>query len=352
MRVLAVTHSLGSNGAALCLARVLIAIKQAGGSADVLYSGNQFLAQQLRDHGVGVIDQAEAANYDVALVNTLIDHRRVSELAALLPVLFWVHEGQSTRDNDLGSAPGWSQAFRLSSRLVFDTPWQSQSVFKSFLDGVAAHRVLHVEPSGALPDELMKTQRSERSTRQIVSVGSVYPRKRPADIIQAVLRMSEPEAHCTLVGNLDYLSMNGPAMTDAIASNPHLFTLTGELLDENQKNQYLRDASVYCSASGDETFGMAAVEAASMGLPLALSDLPCYQGIWQHGVNALLAPVGAVDCLSWNLKALLNDPALAHRISLAGRQTAARFTLDRFLRGMSDALLQTIQDPLPRVGAI
>ena len=351
MRVLAVTHSLGSNGAALCLARVLIAIKQAGGTADVLYSGNQFLAQVLRDHGVGIIDQAQAGNYDVALVNTLIDHRRVSELATVLPVLFWVHEGQSTRDNDLGSALTWGQAFRLSSRVVFDTSWQSQSVFKSFLDGVAPHRVLHVEPSGAISSETNKIQRTDRSPCQIVSVGSVYPRKRPADIIEAVLRMSDPEAHCTIVGNLDYLHMNGQAMIDAVAGNPKRFTLTGEILDENEKIQYLRNASVYCSASGDETFGMAAVEAASIGLPLALSDLPCYQGIWQHGVNALLSPVGAVDCLSWNLKALLNDRALAHRISLAGRQTAARFTLDRFLRGMSDALIQTIQDPLPR-GAV
>lgn len=348
MRVLALTHTLGSNGAALCLARVLIAVKQSGGSADVLYSGNEFLAQVLRDHGVGIVEQAQVANYDVALVNTLIDHRRVPDLAAALPVLFWVHEGASTRDNDLASALSWSQAFRHSSRLVFDTPWQSQSVFKSFLDGVAPHRVLHVEPSGEIASELRGTVSVKRKAGEIVSVGSVYPRKRPADIVEAVVRMAKPGVHCTLIGNLNYLQMNGQAMSDAIARHPELFTLTGEVLDDARKNQYLQDASVYCSASCDETFGMAAIEAAALGLPLALSDLPCYQGIWQHGVNALLAPVGAIDCLAWNLKALVDDQALAQRIAQAGRQTAARFTHERFLRAMSDALIQTIQDPLPR----
>jgi glycosyltransferase involved in cell wall biosynthesis len=121
--------------------------------------------------------------------------------------------------------------------------------------------------------------------------------------------------------------------------------LAGEVSDEN-KLQHLRVADVFCSASGDETFGMAQVEAASMGLPLALSDLPCYEGIWQHGVNALLSPVGAIDCLSWNLKALTQDPQLAFRLGKAAQKTAERFTLASFLRNMSDALIQAIQDPV------
>jgi glycosyltransferase involved in cell wall biosynthesis len=344
MRVLAVTHSLGANGAALCLCRVLIAIKAAGGSADVVYSGNERLASYLRDHGVGIIEQAQTSQYDVALVNTLIDHHRVAQLAPALPVVFWVHEGPSTRDNGMGSAPGWMQAFRLSSRLVFDTDWQPRTVFKSFLDGVAPHRVLTVAPFGHIPPEARGELHPKPAGRRIVALGSVYPRKRPADLVAAVLRLGDPQAHCTLVGNLDYLHLNGQAMLDAIAQHPQRVTLAGEVTDE-QKLQLLREAHVFCSASGDETFGMAPVEAASMGLPLALSDLPCYEGIWQHGVNALLAPVGAVDCLSWNLKALTQDPQLAARLGQAAQKTAGRFTLDRFLRNMSDALVQAIQDP-------
>jgi glycosyltransferase involved in cell wall biosynthesis len=347
MRVLAVTHSLGANGAAWCLCRVLVAIKAAGGTADVLYSGNELLAQYLRDHGVGILEQAQASDYDVAVVNTLIDHQRVLQLAPVMPVLFWVHEGSSTVQNGLAQAPGWMQAFRQSSRLVFDTAWQAESVFKSFLEGVPAHRILQVAPAGNSAAQTDVGPRPAEGGRRIVALGSVYPRKRPFDLVQAVMRMGDALAHCTLVGNLDHVQLNGQAMLDTIAQNPQRFTLAGEVTDA-QKQQHLQQSDVFCSASGDETFGMAQMEAAALGLPLALSDLPCYAGIWQHGVNALLSPVGAVDCLSWNLVALTQDAALAARLGQAAQATAARFGTERFLRQMSDALVQTIQDPLPR----
>jgi glycosyltransferase involved in cell wall biosynthesis len=177
----------------------------------------------------------------------------------------------------------------------------------------------------------------------ILSIGSVYPRKRPQDLIHAVMRLPAPRPRCVLVGSLEWNHVNDTSMAAAIGAHPETFTLTGVV---ERPSDYFSMASVYCTASGDETFGMAVVEAALAGVPLALSDLPCYEGIWKHGVNALLAPVGAVDCIAWNLRALLEDAQLAARLAQAARQTAAYFSMDRFLRGMSDALVQAIQDPV------
>ena len=348
MRVLAVTHSLGANGAALCLYRALLAVKAAGGSTDVVYTGAEFYAQPLQDNGIRIINEAQTANYDVALVNTLIDYGRVMQLAPLLPVVFWVHEGACIRDLELSAAGGWQKAFQLASRLVFDTPDQHQSVFKSLLEGIEPHRILHVSPGVALPPATAAAVAP--GGKRIVSVGSVYPRKRPADVVAAVQRLGMDQAHCTLVGDLRWLERNGPDMLATIERHPTSFTLTGEVSDQD-KLRHMQNANLFCSASGDETFGMAALEAASLGLPLALSDLPCYQGIWRHGHNALLSPVGAVDCLTWNLAALIQDQELAKRIGQAAQRTAARYTLDRFERGISDVLLQAIEDPLGPVAA-
>lgn len=345
MRVLAITHSLGSNGAAWCLARLLVAVRAAGGVADVVYHGDEMLVPYLRDHGVGIVASAHTQAYDVAVVNTLVDHARVLQLASSIPVVFWVHEGAMARDNSLATAAEWMQAFRASSRLVFDTPSQPQQVFKSFLDGVDAHRIEVVAPAGNLPDYgATQTPRSVQGKR-IVSVGSVYPRKRPWDLVQAVLRMGDPQAHCTLVGSVAHVALNGEAMQEALQSHPAQFTITGEVSDAD-KLQYLLQSDVFCSASADETFGMAQVEAASLGLPLVLSDLPCYEGIWRHGVNALLSPVGAVDVMSWNLLALTRDPGLARRLAQAGQSVASRFSQDRMVQSMQDVLLQAARDPV------
>jgi len=353
MRVLAVTHSLGCNGAAWALCRVLVAIKDAGGTVDVIYKGNEPFAEYLQDHGVGIIAQAQTRQYDVALVNTIIDHGWVEELAAFLPVVFWVHEGASYRDNEIRLAIKWQQAFRLSSRLVFVNKvneYQSESVFKSFLGGIEPHRVLHVNYGIDIPVQARVRQNRESPGSSIISVGSVYPRKCPDDIVDAVTRMGNPKIHCTFVGGLDWMHLNGQSMKDSLAKYPALFTLAGEIMDEQQKLRFLRDSDVFCSASCDETFNISALEAAFMGLPLALSDLPCYQGIWKHGVNALLAPVGAIDCLTWNLRALTQDQHLAARLGRAAMQTAAQYTLEENLRGMTDALLQAVHDPVRRPG--
>jgi hypothetical protein len=84
MGVLAVTHGLSANGAAWCLCRLAVAITEAGGQCDVLHHGGESLAEYLREHGVTVVDHVNSGDYDVALVNTLLDHRRVVQLAAAI----------------------------------------------------------------------------------------------------------------------------------------------------------------------------------------------------------------------------------------------------------------------------
>ncbi len=345
MRVLAITHSLAANGAAWCLCRLVVALRAQGAVVDVLYEGNQRLAAYLRDHGVGIVASANTEGYDVALVNTLLDHRSVIEIAPALPVVFWLHEGVAMVDNDCASAPGWMQAFRLSSRLVFVTPWQYQTVFASFLHEIERHRIVLVHPGVSLAEGQGGAAGTRPPGRAIVSVGSLYPRKRPADLVAAVLRLGDASVSCTMVGDTALMHLNGEAMGALIARHAQQFTVTGEVGHE-QTLHHLRGADVYCSASGDEAFSLSALEAAAIGLPLAMTELPGHEGVWRHGVNALLAPVGAIDCLSWNLKALLEDRRLADRLALAARQTAARYGLERCVQGMSEVLLAAIRDPV------
>lgn len=347
MRILAATHSLGTNGAAVCLCRLLLALRAAGASADVVCNGATPLAPALLARGVGVLQQTHTSLYDVALVNTLMDYHWVQSLAPDLPVVFWVHEGAIARDGLMATATEWVKAFQLSSRLVFVNPQQSERVFHSFLDGVERHRVAHVIPAVRIAPQDRGTPRAPGTGNRIVSIGSLYPNKRPADLVAAVTRMGLPDLRCTFVGNVDHLALNGQDMQNTMAQNPDTFHLAGEVTDPGALVQHLLGADVFCSASADESFPMAPMEAASMGLPLALSDLPCHRGVWKHGVNALFAPVGAVDCISWNLNALTADPALATRLGRAAQQVAERYTLELFLKGMSDVLTQAINDPSP-----
>ncbi len=358
MRVLAVTHSLGANGAAWSLYDLLCAVLDAGGRADVLYRGDEPLKAALLARGARIVESVQTHDYDLALVNTLLDHARVPELAPLLPVVFWVHEGLTLPSNHMDLAPRWSTAFALSSRIVFQTAWQVNEVYKSFLSTVPAHRITvvgqrvsqHVAAAASGSNHTLARQPGERC--QILSVGSVYPRKRPGDLAEVVVALAAQglDVHCSFVGSLEALDLLPADMLALLRGRPDRFTLAG-VLEPQQVVQQMLGAHAFCLTSGDESFSMAALDAAAMGLPLALSDLPGTADVWRHGFNALLAPPGAVDCLAWNLRALLLDRPLAARLGTNAAATAQRFRPQPFLESMMGVLRQTVADPHPALGS-
>jgi glycosyltransferase involved in cell wall biosynthesis len=348
MRILAVTHSLQTNGAAYALVRLLVALRQAGASVSVLHTENHSLCEPLRAHGIEIISDCHADNFDVAIVNTMIDFPWVLQIAPHLPVLLWVHEGMSLLGG-LSQHEVWNHAFRQSSRIVFYTPWQPEQVFRSVMYGVQEHRIRFV-PMGVPQRPTQMPAPLRVGNRVVIGIGSIHPRKRPEDLLQAVLANADIGMQVKLLGNYEWVAQNNPVLMGLLRDHPHALTLVGEspasadMLDSSFVNGHMESCGIYASASADETFGIANLEAAAWGLPPAVSKLPCYEGIWKHGVNALMHPVGAADCLAWNLRALALDAGLNQRIAAAAMQTARRFGMDRFISSMTDVLQECITD--------
>jgi glycosyltransferase involved in cell wall biosynthesis len=86
---------------------------------------------------------------------------------------------------------------------------------------------------------------------------------------------------------------------------------------------------VFSLPSGDESMPIAPIEAAAHGVPVILTDLECYEGIWRHGVNALIHPVGDVDMLAWYLRMVIESPNIRSRLAAAGKGVALPFSGQR-----------------------
>lgn len=348
MRVLAITHSLETNGAAYALVRLLVALQRAGASVSVLHTANHSLCEPLRANGVEIVENCHTSSFDVAIVNTLIDHAWVGQLAPHLPVLFWVHEGLSMLAG-LNHHDAWKNAFVQSTRIVFYTPWQREKVFGSLLNGIQEHRFRYVPMAvPQRPSEIALPVRA--GNKLVLSIGSVYPRKRPADLVNAVLMNADIGMQCKFLGSYAWAEQFEPELVNAIRQRPDSFALVGEspstadMLESTFLNQHMESAGIYASASIDETFGIANLEAAAWGLPPAISNLPCYEGIWKHGINALIHPVGHADCLAWNLRALALDAGLSQRIAYAATCTARRYAMEKFYASMLEVLNECITD--------
>lgn len=79
---------------------------------------------------------------------------------------------------------------------------------------------------------------------------------------------------------------------------------------------------IFVLASYREGFPRSAIEAAAMGKPLVVSDIPGCRDVVRDGVNGILVPVRNVEPLEQAIERLLNDADLRQRLGSQGRQYA------------------------------
>jgi len=329
-KVLVATHSYNGNGAAVMLLAVLEHwIRDLGWIVDVLLDMEVEVPSDLVRIGANVFSTAVPEDYDFALVNTVITPHYLEMLGPRVPTVLWVHEGETVLWTSTMVPNKWRALFNLPARIIFQGPWQSESVFRSFLVGQPRGKVQCVRNGlPTLPVDIVPKSRNAGKAR-IVFVGGVYGRKRPQDLVDAVLALDREDVECIFVGTTEALATIGEGHVAKIRSRPDRFTLVGEL-DRRSGLEYVASADVFCLPSGDESQPIAPLEAAALGIPCVLTDLPPYLGTWKHGENCLLGPVGDASILRWNLKALLEDDVVRRRVAAGGRIVAQRYSIESF----------------------
>jgi glycosyltransferase involved in cell wall biosynthesis len=97
-----------------------------------------------------------------------------------------------------------------------------------------------------------------------------------------------------------------------------------DYLDEATRLALLRASSLFVFASRYEGFGLPPLEAMAEGVPVIASNAASLPEIL--GDAALLVAPDDVEGLAKAMRLILSNPALAQRLSQAGRERAAQFT--------------------------
>src|SRR5206468_461751 len=85
-------------------------------------------------------------------------------------------------------------------------------------------------------------------------------------------------------------------------------------------------------ASGYEGQSNAILEAMAAGVPVVASDIPANRDLVVHGQTGYLAPLDVRSAFARWTWALLDDPALAHRLGAAGQaRVQAEFSVERMV---------------------
>ena len=179
-----------------------------------------------------------------------------------------------------------------------------------------------VIPYGVDLDRFHPQEHDPRDDLVVGSVGRLSPEKGLKYLLRAMAKITrqEPRARLLLAGD-------GPERRslERLATRLGLVDrveFTGEVAHD-QVPQTLARMNVFAMPSTWEGFGVAALEAAAMGLPVVASNVHGIPDVVEDGVTGILVPPKDVAALSQAILRLLRDPEERRRMGRAGREMVA-----------------------------
>lgn len=167
----------------------------------------------------------------------------------------------------------------------------------------------------------------------VLGVGQIQPRKGVEEFVACA--RSLPHLRFVWVGGMQFglLSDARETLTRLRTDAPANVTFTG-LVPRDEVFAYCAAADVFFLPSRHETFGLATLEAATAGLPLVLTDLPCYQE-WLKDAYLHAATVPGYVALLRDLE----DAATRTRWGALASRTAVRYDSRMLADGLREAYL-------------
>jgi glycosyltransferase involved in cell wall biosynthesis len=258
---------------------------------------------------------ATVVDVDLVIANTMMSGEFVANYGAKCPIIWWIHESDIGRQFILRS-PRLAEGFSQAAAVVFQTNFQKM-VYGSFTFDSPAE--IHVLPfwNDAVYKQPIIPEPKEKL--RVVSIGTVEPRKRIQDTINAIELLSDDlkrEIECVFIGKYIQIPLKEQKIIDA---HPERYHLLGEQPNEVALS-YLASADCYVLASSSESQPLTIWESFELEVPVCVSDLDTYRHIGlKHGVNVLTHPVGNVDVLAENLRTILTNYSIRSSVSKAAK---------------------------------
>ncbi|MBX7139058.1 MAG: N-acetyl-alpha-D-glucosaminyl L-malate synthase BshA [Oligoflexia bacterium] len=152
----------------------------------------------------------------------------------------------------------------------------------------------------------------------LTHISNFRPVKRVEDVVR-VFEIVQREIPCGLVFVGD-----GPTRynAEALVRELGLEQRVCFLGKQESIAEVLQGSTVFLLPSKNESFGLAALEAMSCGVPVVASKAEGLPEVVLHGETGFLSEVGDVSDMAANVLRLLREPALYRKLSHAGRKLA------------------------------
>ncbi len=169
--------------------------------------------------------------------------------------------------------------------------------------------------TAAQREEVLKKYAIPANKRLVLFSGKLIPRKRPLDLVAALMRLGRDDVVGVFIGE-------GELRSEIERLGKDRVVVTG-FVNQREIPLLLSLGTLLVLPSSYEAYGIAVTEALSLGVPAVVSDrCGCYgpNGILRDGETGLLYSCGNVEQLAQRINYMLNNDELRERMGRRGRE--------------------------------
>jgi glycosyltransferase involved in cell wall biosynthesis len=327
LRIAMVSHEFTITGTSVAFHRLSRHLRSQGHALTIvpLIANDGPMKERYLADGFSINPRLAAGEFDLVVGTTICAAPVAARVGPHLPMIWLINEAEVGLNLVLKN-PDWIAGFHHASAIVYNMASQ-RDVYRSFTYALPQDK-LNVMPYGVDIDrETIDPGRVAAKQRalRVVQLGTIETRKRPGDLLLAV-QACPADYECAVVGKFYGIRPEAQALAEA---DPERYRLLSGIGDQAAMD-WVASADVFCLASASETQGLAVYEAALLERPLLLTDLPCYEGVFRHGRNCVMVPVGDIEMMAASLAMLASSASLRARLGAAARQAALPYGNDRF----------------------
>lgn len=184
-------------------------------------------------------------------------------------------------------------------------------------------RITAIEPGIVRPATFSPWR--ETGQLNILSVGTLVPRKGHHHLIKALAKLRQHAWTLTIVGSPDLDTEHAKMLKDLVTSFDleDRIRFAGKVSDAELSDHY-RDADLFALASDYEGYGIAYAEAVLHGLPVIGTTGGAIKNTVPAGTGILTAP-GDADALLTALTHMISQPDLRRKYSECARKSGSHF---------------------------
>ncbi len=204
---------------------------------------------------------------------------------------------------------------------AFVAPHFPNHAYRVIPNGIEYDRFARAEPFPHLRDGrrnvLFVGRKDERKGLRYLLAATLELVVRRSDLRLIVVGPGEPDRECARL------------LARIADTAPGTVMLTGAVSDQDLP-RYYASADVFCSpATGGESFGIVLLEAMAAGTPVVASNIDGYRDVVTDGEQGLLVPARDTSAMAGAISRIIDEEALAWRLSAAGRRWASEYRWER-----------------------